>query len=191
MPESPPIVAPHRKAFAGSLPKGGVGIEVGCHVGKFARTLMDKAKPKLLHMVDLWTRHADTTENYKLNPSARTRALATQRMIKEIKTHRCIVHQGFSSDVIPIFPDHYFDWAYIDAAHEYEYVLDDLLKMAPKIKPPGILWGHDYTPFNKNSGNKYGIIEAVAEFLRQQAHWEMLGLTGEPEFPSFVLRRRR
>lgn len=37
-----------------------------------------------------------------------------------------------------------FDFVYIDGNHDYSYVVADILAWYPKIKPGGILAGHDY-----------------------------------------------
>ena len=48
------------------------------------------------------------------------------------------------------FPDGYFDMVYIDASHFYQRVLDDIAAWRPKVRPGGILGGHDY--INKREG---------------------------------------
>jgi hypothetical protein len=42
------------------------------------------------------------------------------------------------------FEDGFFDGVYIDARHEYEYVKQDIELWLPKVKPGGVLCGHDY-----------------------------------------------
>jgi len=42
------------------------------------------------------------------------------------------------------YPDNFFDIVYIDASHEYEYVLEDIKKWLPKVKDGGIICGDDY-----------------------------------------------
>ena len=42
------------------------------------------------------------------------------------------------------FEDGFFDGVYIDARHEYEYVKHDIELWLPKVKPGGVLCGHDY-----------------------------------------------
>lgn len=38
----------------------------------------------------------------------------------------------------------YFDIVYIDASHEYEYVIQDIISWLPKVKSGGIICGDDY-----------------------------------------------
>lgn len=55
------------------------------------------------------------------------------------------------------FEDNYFDFIFIDAAHDYESVKQDLLTWYPKLKNGGIFAGHDYAPF-------WGVYQAVNEW---------------------------
>jgi len=43
-----------------------------------------------------------------------------------------------------LFEDNSIDFCFIDANHEYEFVLDDIRAWYPKVKQGGIIAGHDY-----------------------------------------------
>lgn len=62
-------------------------------------------------------------------------------------------------------PDSSLDFVYIDGDHSYEACKHDITVWWPKIKPGGILSGHDFAA----SGNvDYGVIQATTEFA--EAH---------------------
>lgn len=42
------------------------------------------------------------------------------------------------------FPDRFFDMVFIDACHEYRSVISDISAWVGKVRPGGILCGHDY-----------------------------------------------
>jgi hypothetical protein len=42
------------------------------------------------------------------------------------------------------FPDKLFDLVYVDADHEYASVREDLVAWKPKVRPGGLIGGHDY-----------------------------------------------
>jgi len=42
------------------------------------------------------------------------------------------------------YSDEYFDIVYIDASHEYEFVIEDIKNWLPKVKKGGVLCGDDY-----------------------------------------------
>jgi hypothetical protein len=45
-----------------------------------------------------------------------------------------------------LFEDNSLDFVYIDANHTYEGVKEDIKYWYPKVKPGGLLLGHDYLP---------------------------------------------
>lgn len=42
------------------------------------------------------------------------------------------------------FPDEYFDWVYIDANHQYDFIREDLKIYYKKVKRGGFITGDDY-----------------------------------------------
>ncbi len=48
-----------------------------------------------------------------------------------------------SSEAAPLFLDNCLDLVYIDAAHDYESIKNDINLWLPKIKPGGFIAGHD------------------------------------------------
>jgi hypothetical protein len=75
------------------------------------------------------------------------------------------VHRGYSSEVLTTFPDHYFDWMYIDGNHLYEFVMQDLQLALMKSKPGGYITGDDY---GREGWWEGGVERAVDEFCRSQ-----------------------
>lgn len=54
-----------------------------------------------------------------------------------------------------MFPNNYLDFVYIDADHSFSSVIKDIGAWVPKIKPDGVIAGHDY------SSGWQGVIRAV------------------------------
>jgi cephalosporin hydroxylase len=65
-----------------------------------------------------------------------------------------------SMEAVKLYPDHSLEFVFIDAAHDYENVKKDIIAWRPKVKPGGILAGHDY---NKDACP--GLVRAVHETL--------------------------
>lgn len=57
------------------------------------------------------------------------------------------------------FADKSVDFVFIDANHEYQFVKDDINAWLPKIKPGGIIAGHDY------NAEHPGVLQAVPEIF--------------------------
>ena len=68
-----------------------------------------------------------------------------------------------SLDASLMFEDKSLDFVFIDASHEYAHVLLDIDAWLPKVKPGGILAGHDYTP------SWPGVVKAVNERFKHIA----------------------
>ena len=49
-----------------------------------------------------------------------------------------------SLDAAELYTDSSLDFVFIDAAHDYKNVRADILAWKEKVKPGGILSGHDY-----------------------------------------------
>jgi len=74
--------------------------------------------------------------------------------------HKVDVLRMTSKQAAPLFEPNYFDFVYIDAYHVREAVKEDIQLWLPKVKPGGILAGHDYI-----KRKFFGVIEAVDELL--------------------------
>lgn len=58
-----------------------------------------------------------------------------------------------------LYEDNSLDFIFIDGAHDYDNVKDDLINWFPKVKKDGIFAGHDYIK------SWPGVIRAVDEFF--------------------------
>ena len=87
---------------------------------------------------------------------------------------------GTSSDVAQIVAPESVDFIFIDADHRYSHIRNDILSWYPKLKPGGLICGHDldghlaeldYSRVIAESesdvadGYHYGVIRAVYEFF--------------------------
>jgi len=96
------------------------------------------------------------------------------------------VHQirNLSTEAAKLFPDHFFDWIFIDALHTEPAVRADLWAWWPKLRPGGLFTGDDYggTEHNnpmisveryvRNFGPsehccRWGTIKAVHDFAQE------------------------
>lgn len=171
---------PNREAMVALMPRDAVAAEIGVNVGKFSRVIKDVNAPRRLHLIDAW----DYNPSYK-----NKRDKVTAMFADDIASGSVVITEGYSTVVAPSFADGYFDWIYIDTDHSYETTRDELIAYEPKMKPGGVIAGHDYAMGNWRSGVKYGVIEAVHEFCVGHG-WELIYVTTElSNHPSFAIRK--
>ncbi len=89
----------------------------------------------------------------------------------------------FSADAAADVPDRSLDFCYIDSNHSYESVLEDLALWSPKVKPAGLIAGHDYRNFTNKP--TIHVIEAVQAFTKAQ-HIGPWFITSADRTPSFM-----
>ncbi len=169
-----------REALLHLFPKNGVAAEVGVNAGNFSRQILSITQPQQLHLIDLWD-----SSRY---PEALMKKVAGD-FAREIDAGIVKIHRGYSVDILKSFPDDFFDWLYIDTDHMYENTAQELLICQKKVKPNGIIAGHDYIQGDWKLRIRYGVVEAVNEFCVKNG-WEMAYLTNETHrHISFGLRR--
>ena len=136
--------------FAHSLPYGGTIIEVGSHQGLSAyvmtSALLDSGNHTAkIYCVDIW-------EGGVLDKFMRNMEL--KRVSQNI-----VPIQNTSEKASLTFADNGSDLIFIDGDHSYEGCRSDLYAWYPKLKPGGIMIGHDYVH------SWPGVIQAADQFV--------------------------
>lgn len=162
------------------LPSNGIVAEIGVNEGDFSQAILTLSSPQKLILIDVWASkryHGGLFEKVK------------NRFQKELHSGKMEIIRDLSFGAIASCPDHYFDWVYLDTDHSYQTTRRELELLRPKMKPGGIIAGHDYIIGNWDGGVRYGVIEAVREFCIRY-DWEMIYLTHELDIPpSFAIRQ--
>jgi len=154
-------VFPSRKSMIATFPKDAMIAEVGVAAGDFSAEILEVAHPQKLFLIDAW--HMDENSDYGEKGSAKVKA----RFRDEIDREIIVIKRGYSHEKLNEFEDDYFDWVYIDAAHNYQAVKQDLEFSFKKVKNGGIIAGHDYLRWG-NRGMRFGVLEAVNNFCVQK-----------------------
>lgn len=169
-----------RNALLELLPKNSTVAEIGVDHGDFSEHILRIVQPAKLHLVDIWD-----SERYHRGLMDHVQ----KKFAKEIEGKQVEINLGLSVEVGPRFPDHYFDWVYIDTVHSYQVTRDELEIYSHKVKPGGIMAGHDFIVGNWIKQYRYGVIEAVYEFCVKN-DWELIYLSLENKIPgSFAIRK--
>lgn len=149
-----------------------VGVEIGVRVGGHFRELIKNKKFKegLLYGVDCWTEDPSKPEINDIGLSQQELNQQYFNVVLEYSQnpHAKII-RNYSYEASLSFPDNFFDFIYIDAAHDYDSVVEDLNAWWPKLKEGGLFSGHDYFPDTRIwRGKACGVYQAVNEFVLEK-----------------------
>lgn len=168
------------------LPRGAVWAEIGVYRGDFSQKILELCAPSELYLVDNWAfelgEHnpfGDTAENFsgfaaKIHwehfgddPNA-----TQQRNFDFVRSRfasdgRVKIIRSKSIEGIRNLADGHVDVMYIDANHQYEYVLRDMMEARKKLKPGGILLLNDFYEGPGGAEQNLGVIGAVNTFVKR------------------------
>jgi hypothetical protein len=201
-------VLSNRENLLPYLPRDGVGAEIGVAEGAFAAAILEAAEPRELHLIDPWsnvesgsgllqggTMLEDVKDAIERGvemgappPNAMGDSMLAKVAGRFEGDPRVRLHRQYSYKAAAGFEEGYFDFVYIDGNHNYEFVLRDLQDFASRLKPGGLLFGHDFFENAFARKENYGVVEAVLAFLKR-SNFRFLMLTSEP-FSTFCLARR-
>jgi len=131
------------RPFFEKIKEGSVGVEVGvleCNNAVYAHT---HCKFKMLYLVDEFKEYFDIVGDL---------STINQDLWEEIyKSNICRMKpfnvkfiRKSSTEAPKDFKDNSLDFVYIDANHIKKYVIADIKAWFPKVKPGGLIGGHDW-----------------------------------------------
>mmetsp|Transcript_17190 Transcript_17190/g.37296 ORF Transcript_17190/g.37296 Transcript_17190/m.37296 type:complete len:322 (-) Transcript_17190:434-1399(-) len=203
--EFPPIV--RRLEFLHHLDKVKfkTAIEVGVQKGILAKKSLDIWKSCTEYkLVDLWGKEEGYVEPGPDDAAAKNAYLneARNRMKKwpESKVKFFVMR---STDASKFMEDDYFDYVYLDARHDYCAVKEDIEHYWPKVRPGGILAGHDYIDAQyaidklgdagdwsvcEDGSNHPGAVKGAVDEFRQK-EGGLYVYTSNEDFPSWYVQK--
>ena len=201
-------VLTQREELLHYFPKGAVGAEIGVAQGDYSALILERAKPSELHLVDPWSHLEPGSDLLQASDMLAEvgETLAPGDELAPVPANaegdeqfaaisarfdgdpRVRFHRQYSYKAAAGFDEAYFDFVYLDGNHHYEFVLQDLQDFAAKLKPGGLLFGHDFFEDAFARDEHYGVVDAVNTFLKR-SDFRFLMLSWEP-FSTFCLARR-
>ncbi|QIE55276.1 class I SAM-dependent methyltransferase [Pikeienuella piscinae] len=184
---------PDRLELISSFGRGGVVAEVGVARGSFSQSIFNATGPERLILIDYW-REGKYAHGKAPNAEKGKGIVGSDyehvksRFSKHIESGRVRLIRDWSWGGLKQIEDAQLDWVYIDAGHDFDSVTKDLMAVLPKMKPGGIIAGHDYVRWGR-FGYRCGVIEAVTKFCVEQ-EFKIIGLTFERQYPpSYALQK--
>jgi hypothetical protein len=119
------------------------GVEVGVAFGGHSESILEIETVEMLWAIDPFLHQGDYDDpiNVEQERFDRIHAFTSERLARF--GARAMLLRMSSEEAVAVVPDD-IDFVYVDAIHTLDAVWDDLWRWAPKIRPGGILGGHDY-----------------------------------------------
>lgn len=161
-----------RNDFVNHLPKKMSFLEAGVLGGDFAEYVINKTKPKLVHLVDPFysidefanefdgPRWNDRTENYNF-------------VKNRFKNHPEVILHNTPFENYISYNKTIFDFIYFDYGHDYDTTTNQLQKGITILSEGGIIGFNDYNIYvnETKNGDKLGTVPAINNFLRNNSNW--------------------
>lgn len=128
-------------------------LEIGCYTGESTMMLGMSGLFSEIHCVEPFAGECEMRD-----PLDEWWKIKSEFMLNT-RNFPTTLHQGYSYDILPTLEPGSFDFIYIDAAHDYESVKQDIELSLPLLRPRGILAGHDYQKEHP------GVVNAVHDLL--------------------------
>jgi hypothetical protein len=177
-----------RNGLIRPIPKNAVWAGVGLYKGALSQIVLDACAPSLYYLIDNWkydfhehNPFQDTTENFS-NFAGRVhwehdpnehQEQNYRAIVSRFSNEPCVrVVRARSVEGIESLPDAHLDVIYIDANHQYEYVLRDMMHARKKLKSGGIMLLDDFYECPGAHEQNEGVMNAVNAFVkRHESSW--------------------
>jgi hypothetical protein len=155
------------------------GAEIGVWKGEYSLAFCRAIPALTWTCVDPWAPYAAYRDNKNQQALIdQAHAEATEKL----SPYRVTFLRMASVAAAPLVPDRSLDVVYLDGNHEAAYIREDLDLWIPKVRPGGLIAGHDY---RVNSGKPFIQVKAaVDQYVLDHgiAHWFIFAGDRTPSF---------
>ena len=161
-----------------------IGVEVGVAAGEYSEIIC-RANPQMkVYGVDPWEAYTDYKHYVKKDAFNKLYGAAKKRLA-QYSNYEFI--KDLSINALKKFKDTSLDFVYIDANHEDPYISEDIAEWSKKIRPGGIVAGHDYIKAGKARRNMndamehWDVKDAVNKYVKDHniRPWFLIGLNAK------------
>lgn len=139
-----------------------LGAEVGVFRARNARSMFREIPGLKLIGVEAYDDQPSSTRHKTVPRYERNRRVTNERM----RDRNFILIEKFSEIAVQDIPYDSLDFVYIDADHSYDYVITDIILWTRRVRPGGIVSGHDYIlPGDYRHKFDINVKEAVDDYI--------------------------
>lgn len=158
LPQCPPIRIPYinRNDLIKMFASFGFtkGAEIGVAEGCFSEFMCQTIPNLSLISVDCWKPYEDNMRSMVMGKEEADRRYNDAK--KRLTPYGVKIINDFSVDASKQIKDESLDFVYIDAGHDFDNAMLDLIYWTKKVRNGGVIAGHDYYHFRWA-----GVVEAV------------------------------
>jgi len=142
-------------------------VEIGVFQGKFSRYLLLHTNDTHLSCVDPWAEGYMHKSGNQI-PGENVYQFACRRL--KGFGDRVDMLRMPSLEGAKTFEDSSLDFVFIDGDHSYQAVIDDILAWWPKVRPGGVLAGHDYGILTRRKHAAMKIVKQEVANVHKAVH---------------------
>jgi len=140
-----------------------LGAEIGVLLGRYSHTLCRRNPDLRLFSVDPFLAFPE----YKDKTPQSQWDLNYEETKRRLSGYNCTIIRKKSMDAVVSFPDNFLDFVYIDGNHEFASETNDIHEWSKKVRPGGIIAGHDYVQYKASSfSHSYEVVNAYTQAYR-------------------------
>jgi hypothetical protein len=171
----------------------GRGAEIGVTKGKFSERILHYWRGELLFSIDPWREFGEDHRGSANVAQAQQDSYFSETQGRLARFNgRSRILRMTSEEAAHEIEDGSLDFAYLDAHHHYEAVKQDIALWWPKVRPGGLLCGHDYSDENETDAkgvvSVFEVKRAVDEFVRESG--AKFFKTSKDKRPSWFVRKK-
>lgn len=171
----------------------GRGAEVGVKLGFFSEWLLSHWHGRELVSIDPWREAPGEEYVHLANVAQRQHDLYFAETCERLRPFgsRSTVWRTTGAEGADRIPDRSLDFAYLDARHDHDHdhdsVLADLADWYPKVRPGGLITGHDYVADGTYEDGVFGVRSAVLAYFGERGLRVRSSFIDPPWFTWYVL----
>jgi len=136
------------RTFRGNAHFVEIGAWLGCSTSFMAVEIINSGRKDIkFDVIDTWEGSpGGDDEQIYIDIVKDIKMPAYDKFMKNMESVKHVINPivGKSHDVVKNYKDESLDFVFIDGAHDYESVKQDITDWYPKLKKYGIIAGHDY-----------------------------------------------
>lgn len=136
------------------------GVELGVEAGLFSEVLCKANKNLTLYCIDSWKAY----KGYREYVTQAKIDMFYEEAKERLAPYGVTFIKAYSMDAVEQFEDNSLDFIFIDGNHSFEHVAQDIGFWARKVRPGGIVSGHDY--ISRGAPSNHKVIEAVQGYTK-------------------------